>query len=323
MAEQQEVEGVEIEQAPVGADEHWAKLLEGDGGDTAPDEEVDPSVDPDVEETPAVTTQRKKWADLEKPTVAQLAAKERIAKRMESLAGLGEQRKLADELAAERARLADLERSQAAADAKFRQLFEDGKIDEALKVKGVSVSLGDMSRKLLATKTGSIGGKDPRVDALEQQIQGFLSAQQRQQAEAQRLEQQRQAQLAAQEEASALADEIAALPYEGAEALRELPGFVDSVYGDLVASRGSADTEALVRQHRSNYQALLDQLYQAALAGALEMPTAKSKGAANGAAKPRAAVPPSGTGKAPRKALPDRLLHNTPERWEAILEGKI
>ena len=332
MAEQQEVEGVEVETLASHA-EHWEKLLaEEPGGDASEgnEEDVDPEVEvqADGDAKPKVI-EKKRWTDLERLNKNMpVAARERIAKRFGAVEQQSEAQRLQQELAAERARLQEVQTREAQQDAKFRELFEAGRIDEALKVKGVSATLGDMSRQLLAHKTnGGIAGKDPRVDQLEGRLQSFLDAQQKAEQQARQAELQRQQAAIAQEEASALAEEIASLPYEGAEALKGLPGFVDSVYGDMVQSRGTADVETAVRRHRDNYQELFKQLWQAAKAGALEFPSddeeQHEKPSKRQAQARSAPVSIPRNGKSPKAALPERLRHNSEERWQAIMDGKL
>jgi hypothetical protein len=345
MAEQQgTTEQAETTEAPDAADSggasRWAEILEEAGGADTEDDDDDESDDDSDEfsETPAAVTpdpkaaaakkkaevEKKRWADLEKPTPAKIAIRERIAQREGQLQAQQTTAQLQAQLEAERNRVAQLTTQQQQADAQFRELVQAGKVDEALKVKGVSATVGELSRALLQAKGGlPAGGKDPRVDQLEKQLQTFVSAEQQRIQQAQQAQAELERRQIEEQDIKDLTEEIAALPYEGADALAQFPRFSEYVYQGV---RQGRDTEEVVRDMRESYQKVFHDLCKAALAGAFEFPPEVQLAAGSRPAPKagvRQVVPPRGGAKAPRAALPDELRHHGRARWDAILKGKL
>lgn len=324
------------ESADIGGASKWAEILgEADESEDEEDSEDDEDADEsdDGETAPQQATkpkkeskeviEKKRWADLEKPTPAKIAIRERLAQRQGQQQAQQTTQQLQAQLEAERARLAQLTTQQQHADAQFRELVQAGKVDEALKVKGVSATVGELSRALLQAKGGlPAGGKDPRVDQLEKQLQTFVSAEQQRIQQAQQAQAELERRQVEEQDIKDLTEEIAALPYEGAEALAQFPRFSEYVYQGVLQGR---DTEEVVRSMRDQYQKVFHDMYKAALAGAFEFPPDVSPpvGAKPGKAGVRQVVPPRGGAKTPRAALPDDLRHHGRARWDAILKGKI
>jgi len=294
-----------------------------DSEDDGESEATEASADAKAPKDKATVIEKKRWQDLEKPTPAKLAIRERLAARQGQQEAAKTTQQLQSQLEAERARLTQLTTQQQQADARFRELVEEGKVDEALKVKGVSTTVGDLSRALLKAK-GALpaGGKDPRVDQLERQLQSFVSAEQQRITQAKQAQAELERRQVEEQDIADLTEEIAALPYDGADALAKFPRFAEYVYRGVVEGR---DTESVVRDMRSQYQQVFHDLCKAALDGAFEFPDGISAAPQGKGTKPatQQVVPPRGSAKAPRTGLPEELRHNGEARWKAILKGQL
>lgn len=321
----------------------WDEILaSNEDAEDEDDEDSDDSDESEGDEATGETTQpdakgkgkkpevveKKRWGDLEKPTPAKLAIRERLAQRQGQQQAEQTTQQLQAQLQAERQRLTQLTTQQQQADAQFRELVAAGEVDKALKVKGVSATVGELSRALLQAKGGlPAGGKDPRVDQMEKQLQAFVAAEQERISQAQKAQQELERRNIEEQDIKDLTEEIAALPYEGAEALAKFPRFTEYVYRGVLEGR---DTEAVVTDMRAQYQQVFHDLYKAALAGAFEFPAdvelpagAKKPPTKPGKTPVRAVVPPRGAPVSPRKAPPDELRHHGDARWKAIMKGQL
>jgi hypothetical protein len=301
--------------------------------DSDDDEEYDDEASDDASEggetqkRPTVAD-KKAWGQLQKTEPAKIAIKERIARRegmAKAAAGIGNIQEQLRATAAEKQRLLD-ERQQSAAE--FREKFEKGDVNGALKALGADTTLTDLTKKFLQAKKGLQGGADsPRVAALEGQINALMAKEEQRIAQLQQAQQDAQRQAQEEQDVADLTEEIAALPYVGVEALAKAPGFARLVYDDILKG---GDTEEAVQHFRGTYQNLLNDLYAAAVAGALDMPGAAEPGKrrrpieAPVSPPTRNVVPKQGNqARGARSALPDELRHNGRKRWDAILRGKM
>src|SRR6187549_885210 len=183
-------------------------------GDTQPVEAAAPT-DPWEPKIPQVKPQSARERILAKQAAQQAAAQANtLQSQFEQLKGQYEQ----------------LTSGEQRANAQFSKLLEEGNVQEALKVKGLSVSFEELQRAELKRR-GAISDvpRDPRVDALESKLKGYEEAEQkRQEMIRQRQEQQAKAK-EWQDGIAAVKTELAASQLPGAAALTEVAGFNDAV----------------------------------------------------------------------------------------------
>jgi len=277
-----------------------------------------------------VVADKKRWGDLEKPAQSKLAMHERFARRQGQQQEQTETAKVRAELEAERARVAQYSQREQQSAQEFRRLYDAGNIDGALKVLGVPGTLGDLQRKLIEAKSGKqLGGRDPRVDEVQQLVNDLKAERAKEKEEFARYQQSRQEEQQAQADMAELSEEIKTLPYEGAEALLELPGFTDLVYDDMRKARGSLQTEAAVRSHRDAFQKLFHTFVEVAQKGGLDWPEGfappKSRTVAPRQQEQQRPIAPIPKTKSGGRQYSQRELDNMDpdERWALIKRGEV
>lgn len=194
------------------------------------------------------------------------------------------------------ARLTEVTGAEQNAMAKFQEHLDKGDVEAALKVKGLPVSFEDLQRaKLKAMGALSDAPRDPRVDAMAEELRALKEEKQKQQeAFRQRREQEAQ-QREWQEGVAQVKAEIEALELPGAKALVNLHGFSDSVLA-IMTKNPEASVEQAAALVRRDYQALWTNLQEAFGGGATpaqQQPAGKQTLAQSVAsrAKPRQAAP--------------------------------
>lgn len=202
------------------------------------------------------------------------------------------------ELEAERQRLTA---DQSRADAEFRRLIAAGKLDDALKVKGVSLTFQQLQeaelRRLGALKGG---GADPRVDELRAELAALKSEREKsieryrqQQAEAER---QRQF----DEDRAAVVEELAGLGLPGADRFAKAPGVAETVL-HMMAQDPQLTTEQAAASARQHFAALYTALHD--VFGETAAPVTQRTQSPAAAAPGRTIAP----GAAPSSRVPDDL----------------
>jgi hypothetical protein len=204
-----------------------------------------------------------------------------------------------------KAQLEQVTSGQQKANLEFEALMKSGKVDEALKVRGLSVSFEDLQREVLKAR-GAISDapRDPRVDAMAAELKALKDEKQKQQETIRQRQEQAAQQREWQEGLAQVKTEIESLELPGAKELTQLAGFPDAVLS-LMMHNPEATIEQCTAVARRDYQAHYDQLRKAFEPASVSAPAQQSAltpaQSVAQRAKPRVAAPN------PLQNLPDNV----------------
>jgi hypothetical protein len=249
------------------------------------------------------------------PQVKPQSARERILAKQAAQQAAAQANTLQSQFEQLKAQHEQVTTQQQSANQKFEELMRAGQVNEALKVRGLSVSFEDLQREVLKAR-GAISDapKDPRVDAMAKELEELKAEKQRQQEMIRQRQEQQAKAKEWQDGITAVKTELAASQLPGAAALTEVAGFNDAVLSVMMRDP-SIELESAAAIVRRDFEAFFKQMlpvFQAQQAAAQPKTNTKPSpaervGARRTAPSPMQKLPSEGLSLAEAKARARKL----------------
>ncbi len=211
------------------------------------------------EQTQATEEQPDPWAS-KVPTVKPQSARERILAKQAAQQAAQQANTLQSQFEALKAQHEQVTAAQQTANQKFEELMRAGQVNEALKVRGLSVSFEDLQREVLKAR-GAISDapRDPRVDAMEAKLRAYEEAELKRQEERTKAREQQARAREWHDGLAAVKTELAASQLPGAAALTEVTGFNDMVL-TIMMKDPNIELEQAAAIARRDFEAFFKQM---------------------------------------------------------------
>lgn len=140
-----------------------------------------------------------------------------------------------------------------------QELIAQGKVDEALQLRGFQGSLNDLQRQQLEARGLLEKSRDPRVDAMQAELTQLRQEREQQRQHVLLQQQQQQEYATIQREQQLIAGEMANLNYKPAERMAKVPAMVQFAHNQLTTGQAETVEDATIQTYH-HFQSVADLL---------------------------------------------------------------